>query len=439
MATTMRRPVDLAPPSHAAQRKQHLLQLENEQRIEDAEALKMTEFEWSDLDGMRPVRLRYNSPPRLQLYLQAQFHTQAQLHPRRTPINALSSPRPRRCRFRRSNRKLPPSQSSPTRASRPSVSGTLLPPPCSSPQTPTQTHSETKMDPETKKARSPVTDLFAFPANSGSQTEQESLVAQCRSNLLRLWAFFVFRPAPLGILRKLERKLRTATTLLVIPQSDCALLISISDGWACGSLDYIPYRRGIFSSNVLILILNSGAKRTSLTAREPERRVFCFPYQSSAWVRSFKSDSSAHRLPISPPRTYMELVSRKFIRGCLKAKNDLWLQLLVLRDSNPRRAHSLFEICLIMGVLGVPTDHTSLNSSLNTKDSPPSYPTFFPEYVRSGLGGFEPPPGTYKYSAIIRVPGAPEDLPTLQHTLHQIVSERAEKNGIKKSKGYHRS
>ncbi|KAK7057858.1 hypothetical protein R3P38DRAFT_2843388 [Favolaschia claudopus] len=66
------------PPSRAAQRKQRLLELENEQRIEDAEALKFTDeqklslflsfrsvkFEWSDLDGMRPtrsVRRRYNS------------------------------------------------------------------------------------------------------------------------------------------------------------------------------------------------------------------------------------------------------------------------------------------------------------------------------------------------------------------------------------------
>ncbi|KAJ6501287.1 hypothetical protein DFH09DRAFT_1444728 [Mycena vulgaris] len=39
----MRRPVDLAPPSRAAQRKQRLLELENEQRIEDAEAPKMIE------------------------------------------------------------------------------------------------------------------------------------------------------------------------------------------------------------------------------------------------------------------------------------------------------------------------------------------------------------------------------------------------------------
>ncbi|KAJ6501293.1 hypothetical protein DFH09DRAFT_1336118 [Mycena vulgaris] len=39
----MRRAVDLAPPSRVAQRKQRLLELENEQRIEDAEALKMAE------------------------------------------------------------------------------------------------------------------------------------------------------------------------------------------------------------------------------------------------------------------------------------------------------------------------------------------------------------------------------------------------------------
>ncbi|KAJ7496462.1 hypothetical protein FB451DRAFT_1549600 [Mycena latifolia] len=56
--------------------KQRLLELENTQRIEDAEALETTEaeqrlalfhsfrsvkFEWSDLDGMRYVRRRYNS------------------------------------------------------------------------------------------------------------------------------------------------------------------------------------------------------------------------------------------------------------------------------------------------------------------------------------------------------------------------------------------
>ncbi|KAJ6535817.1 hypothetical protein DFH09DRAFT_1091592 [Mycena vulgaris] len=43
MATTMSHPVDLAPPSRAAQRKHRLLELENEQCIEDAKALKMTE------------------------------------------------------------------------------------------------------------------------------------------------------------------------------------------------------------------------------------------------------------------------------------------------------------------------------------------------------------------------------------------------------------
>ncbi|KAJ7646093.1 hypothetical protein DFH06DRAFT_1333022 [Mycena polygramma] len=73
MTSLLRRP-DPAP-SRAAQRKQRLLELENEQRLEDAEALKFTEeqrlslflsfrsvkFEWSDLDGMRSVRRRYNS------------------------------------------------------------------------------------------------------------------------------------------------------------------------------------------------------------------------------------------------------------------------------------------------------------------------------------------------------------------------------------------
>ncbi|KAJ6501303.1 hypothetical protein DFH09DRAFT_1336124 [Mycena vulgaris] len=56
-------PVDLTPPSRAAPRKQRLVELENEQRIEDTGAHKMTErrslfhsfssvkFKWSDLDG----------------------------------------------------------------------------------------------------------------------------------------------------------------------------------------------------------------------------------------------------------------------------------------------------------------------------------------------------------------------------------------------------
>ncbi|KAJ7165460.1 hypothetical protein C8R43DRAFT_986413 [Mycena crocata] len=87
MATqTLRRP---EPPSRATLRKQRLLEMENEQRIEDAEALKMTEeqrlslfhsfrsvkFEWSDLDGMRSVRRRYNSPP----------VTEVQCHPSSPP------------------------------------------------------------------------------------------------------------------------------------------------------------------------------------------------------------------------------------------------------------------------------------------------------------------------------------------------------------------
>ncbi|KAJ7165454.1 hypothetical protein C8R43DRAFT_1232547 [Mycena crocata] len=73
MATRMH----LAELSRATLRKQQLQEMENEQRIEDAEALKLTEeqrtsllhsfssvkFEWSDLDGMRNVRRRYNSPP----------------------------------------------------------------------------------------------------------------------------------------------------------------------------------------------------------------------------------------------------------------------------------------------------------------------------------------------------------------------------------------
>ncbi|KAJ7496464.1 hypothetical protein FB451DRAFT_1207869 [Mycena latifolia] len=102
MATTLRHPgADLAP-SRAAQRKQRLLELENEQRIEDAEALKMTEeqrltlfhsfrsvkFEWSDLDGMRSVRPRYNSPPPPRLHL-LQPQTPAPEHPQSAPAPQL--------------------------------------------------------------------------------------------------------------------------------------------------------------------------------------------------------------------------------------------------------------------------------------------------------------------------------------------------------------
>nr|GAT48629.1 predicted protein [Mycena chlorophos] len=98
MATTlMRRPMPVEqPPSRAAQRRQRLLEMENEQRLEELEGLKMTEeqrlilfhsfrsvkFEWSDLDGMRYVRRRYNSPP-------VQPPSRA-----RSPATAPSSPRP---------------------------------------------------------------------------------------------------------------------------------------------------------------------------------------------------------------------------------------------------------------------------------------------------------------------------------------------------------
>ncbi|KAJ7646100.1 hypothetical protein DFH06DRAFT_582694 [Mycena polygramma] len=110
MTSLLRRP-DPAP-SRAAQRKQRLLELENEQRLEDAEALKFTEeqrlslflsfrsvkFEWSDLDGMRSVRRRYNSscasPPPTTAYAPA-HHGHGQTHPyaRRAPaLPRLSTP-----------------------------------------------------------------------------------------------------------------------------------------------------------------------------------------------------------------------------------------------------------------------------------------------------------------------------------------------------------
>ncbi|KAJ6535815.1 hypothetical protein DFH09DRAFT_100033 [Mycena vulgaris] len=196
MATTMRRPVDLAPPSRAAQRKQRLLELENEQRIEDAEALKMTEeqrlslfhsfrsvkFEWSDLDGMRSVRRRYNSPPRLQLHPHAQLHhpqTQHQQQP--APTVSVPPPQPQAPAFavltnarlasfsaddticlRRSasSSTLCPTLPSST-ASSPALSPLPTPVPHAPAKTSPKTHTHTK--PKAKKARSPVKGLFAFP------------------------------------------------------------------------------------------------------------------------------------------------------------------------------------------------------------------------------------------------------------------------------------
>ncbi|KAJ6464255.1 hypothetical protein C8R47DRAFT_1237571 [Mycena vitilis] len=117
MTSLLRRP-DPAP-SRAAQRKQRLLDLENEQRLEDAEALKFTEeqrlslflsfrsvkFEWSDLDGMRSVRRRYNvllvclppprSPPTTAYAPPHHGHAHGQPHPyaRRAPaLPRLSTP-----------------------------------------------------------------------------------------------------------------------------------------------------------------------------------------------------------------------------------------------------------------------------------------------------------------------------------------------------------
>ncbi|KAJ6535835.1 hypothetical protein DFH09DRAFT_1402621 [Mycena vulgaris] len=146
----MRRPVDLAPPSRAAQRKQRLLELENEQRIEDAETLKMTEeqrlslfhsfravnFEWSDLDGMRSVRRRYNSPPRLQLH---PYHQQ----PASTPVS-VPPPQPQAPAFAvLTNARLAAFSADDTICVRRSASSPAPAKP--------------------KKSRSPVNGLFAFP------------------------------------------------------------------------------------------------------------------------------------------------------------------------------------------------------------------------------------------------------------------------------------
>ncbi|KAJ6501285.1 hypothetical protein DFH09DRAFT_1102641 [Mycena vulgaris] len=195
MATTMRRPVDLAPPSRAAQRKQRLLELENEQRIEDAEALKMTEeqrlslfhsfrsvkFEWSDLDGMRSVRRRYNSPPRLQLHPHAQLHhpqTQHQQPPAPTSVS-VPPPQPQAPAFAvLTNARLASFSADDTICLRRSASSSTLcptlpsspalsplptptPTPQSQPHSPTAAKKHTK--PKAKKARSPVKGLFAFP------------------------------------------------------------------------------------------------------------------------------------------------------------------------------------------------------------------------------------------------------------------------------------
>ncbi|KAJ6501296.1 hypothetical protein DFH09DRAFT_1102653 [Mycena vulgaris] len=90
-------------------------------------------------------------------------------------------------------------------------------------------------------------------------TMKSRRAAQVKS--LPALGFTVSPPAPLGSVRKLERKRRTATTLLGIPQSDCALLISISDGWACARSILFMNISTLYSSNVLISIHNTGAKR----------------------------------------------------------------------------------------------------------------------------------------------------------------------------------
>ncbi|KAJ7796452.1 hypothetical protein B0H14DRAFT_3551069 [Mycena olivaceomarginata] len=101
------------PPSPRPRAKQRLLELENEHRLEDTEALKFTDeqrislflsfrsvkLEWSDLDGVRSVRWCCNSsrpasPPLSTarspyLHLQTQLHTDTRdpIHPPALPLS----------------------------------------------------------------------------------------------------------------------------------------------------------------------------------------------------------------------------------------------------------------------------------------------------------------------------------------------------------------
>ncbi|KAJ7656202.1 hypothetical protein B0H17DRAFT_1338000 [Mycena rosella] len=190
MATTMRRPADLVPPSRAAQRKQRLLELENEQRLEDAEALKMTEeqrlslfhsfrsvkFEWSDLDGMRSVRRRYNSPPRLQIVHppapqphSAPIPPSAPVHPEQAQTHAFAV---------LTNARLATFSADDTICVRGAGPGTPYHPPTLTPYssphaaTPAQFSAAPQTaatnPPKARKARSPVKGLFAFPSAAAS-------------------------------------------------------------------------------------------------------------------------------------------------------------------------------------------------------------------------------------------------------------------------------
>ncbi|KAJ6535820.1 hypothetical protein DFH09DRAFT_1369551 [Mycena vulgaris] len=119
---------------------------------------------------IRPVHRRYN------LYPQAQLHSQAHPHqcPQQPAPTSVSVPPPQPQASALAvftNARLASFSVDDTIRVRHSPSSSILFSPVlslpahSNSRTPTQTHSETKMDPETKEARSPVNDLFAFPTS----------------------------------------------------------------------------------------------------------------------------------------------------------------------------------------------------------------------------------------------------------------------------------
>ncbi|KAJ6535845.1 hypothetical protein DFH09DRAFT_1402630, partial [Mycena vulgaris] len=91
-----------------ASRTPETLKMTEEQRLSLFHSFRSVKFEWNDLDGMRSVRRRYNFPPRLQLHPHPHPHP----YPQQAAAPVLVPP---------PQAQTPPSQSSSTRASRPSA------------------------------------------------------------------------------------------------------------------------------------------------------------------------------------------------------------------------------------------------------------------------------------------------------------------------------